>query len=147
MQVSSYNRKTQSCNLIKQSIEDKPCKTSSDCMDINLGCDLKTKTCKRSFYASCLEDSDCLTSFTCINQLCDCVCKSFFCIYFLIFHKKYFLRNKISGSFYQVAVISPGNFVAQCKELGLYGQACTEFSQCYGTLVCNIILAPGQLRN
>ena len=81
LQVSSYNRKTQSCNLIKQSIEDKPCKTYSDCMDINLGCDLKTKTCKRSFYASCLEDSDCLTSFTCINQLCNCVCKRFFFVF------------------------------------------------------------------
>ena len=71
--IATYSSASQTCNLVRLPKEGSKCTKQSDCSDLSLNCDTKTKTCKREFYAACLQTSDCLTSLTCINQQCDCV--------------------------------------------------------------------------
>ena len=75
--IAIYNTSTHSCDLFRNHMaEGLNCTTASDCLYLNLNCDLVTNTCKREVYCSCLVDSDCLSSLKCINNFCTCV--SFF---------------------------------------------------------------------
>ena len=80
LQVANYNSKTHSCDIVKDTVyEGQKCITGNDCVELSLNCDFQsTNTCKRDIFSSCLEDSDCVTSIKCINQLCQCVIEIFF---------------------------------------------------------------------
>jgi len=71
--IANYNPTSHSCDLVRLPKEGSKCTKQSDCGDLSLNCDTKSKKCKREYYAACLQTSDCLTSLTCINQQCDCV--------------------------------------------------------------------------
>ena len=53
---------------------------------------------------------------------------------------------KPTGFFYESYTTST-SFEISCTPIRVYGESCTDFSQCYGSLVCNLDAAPGQTRN
>ena len=79
LQEYTYNPATISCELIKSPIDGQSCNISDidNCGSyrkrIQYLCDITTQTCKRGSSRPCLEDNDCVSSFSCIYQKCQCV--------------------------------------------------------------------------
>lgn len=99
--VAQYNDSTHSCDLIRPPYEFAKCTldTPVPCAIRNYGCDETENVCKRTYFYSCLDDSDCVNDLICgPNQFCICV--SIFFSMHIFYYAFVFVIHKLDNNKY-----------------------------------------------